>query len=228
MPARFPALLLCLSLTSVLATSLAGCSNRCAPQFRLASFSPDSGAVNVHKMAGDIDVKDAPNGADLATMGGNITVGSVSSFAKLSTMGGNIAVEHANGSVYAHTMGGTITFRQVNGPVNASTMGGDVTVHLNGSSSNRRDIELSSMGGAILLTVPKNFGMDVKIKLGYTHGHEDVRIVQHLGLTERQSTEWETHEGSPRKYLWASGRVGDGLNHVTIDTVNGDVILKQE
>ncbi len=228
MAARLPALLVCLLVMGGISLPLTGCSDVCAQQLRPVAYAPDSGAVNVHKMAGDIDVKDAPNGADLATMGVNITVGNVSSYAKLSTMGGNIVVEHANGSVHAHTMGGTITIRQVNGQVSASTMGGDVTVHQTGSSSNRRDIELSSMGGAILLTVPKDFGMDVKIKLGYTHGHEDVRIVQHLGLTERQSTEWETHGGSPRKYLYASGRVGDGLNHVTIDTINGDVVLKQE
>ena len=34
--------------------------------------------------------------------------------------------------------------------------------------------------------------------------------------------------GSPRKYIRAKGRVGSGLNHVVINTVNGDVILKQE
>jgi DUF4097 and DUF4098 domain-containing protein YvlB len=179
-------------------------------------------------MAGDIEVKDAPNGADVSTMGGNITVGSVSSYAKVKTMGGNIVVEHASGPVQATTMGGTITIRQVNGPVHASTMGGDVTVHMTGSSGSHRDIELSSMGGTILVTVPKDFGMDVRIKLGYTHGHENVRINQHLGLVETQSTEWETHGGSPRKYLYANGRVGDGSNHVTIDTINGDVILKQQ
>jgi len=87
---------------------------------------------------------------------------------------------------------------------------------------------LSSMGGAMLLTVPKDFGMDVRIKLGYTHGHENVRVIQHLGLTERQSTEWETHGGTARKYIYATGKVGDGLNHVTIETINGDVVLKQE
>src|SRR5215469_7304557 len=143
-------------------------------------------------------------------------------------MGGNITVEHANGSVHASTMGGIITIRQVDGPVHASTMGGDVTVHVTGSSGARRDLELSSMGGAMLLTVPKDFGMDVRIKLGYTHGHENVRIIQHLGLAERQSTEWESHMGTPRKYIYASGKVGDGLNHVTIETINGDVVLKQE
>ena len=228
MNARLSVLFLSLAATGVISTTLSGCSSVCAQRLHAATYAADSGPVHIHQMAGDIDVKDAPNGADLATMGGNIMVGNVSSHAKLSTMGGNIVVEHANGYVHAHTMGGTITIRQVDGPVHADTMGGDVTVHVTGSSGARRDIEMSSMGGTMLLTVPKDFGMDVKIKLGYTHGHEAVRIMQHLGLEERQSTEWETRLGTPRKYLWASGRVGDGLNHVTIETINGDVILKQE
>src|SRR5271165_587340 len=213
---------------TALALAAAGCSSACPGYFHHTVYAAESGVVDIHRMGGDIDVKDAPNGANLATMGGNITVGNVASFAKLSTMGGDISVDHASGSVEASTMGGKITIRQVDGPVHASTMGGDVTVHLTGASSAVRDIKISSLSGAILLTVPKDFGMDVKIKLGYTHGHEDVRIVQHLGLTERQSTEWETHQGTPRKYLYASGTVGDGRNHVTIETINGDVILKQE
>lgn len=228
MNARLSALFLPLASTGLISIALTGCSSVRAQQLHRASYSADSGPVHVHKMAGDIDVKDAPNGADLGTMGGNITLANVSSHAKLSTMGGNIVVEHASGPVHAHTMGGNITVRQVDGPVHVDTMGGDITVRVTGSSGARRDIEMSSMGGTMLLTVPKDFGMDVKIKLGYTHGHEAVRIIQHLGLTERQSTEWESHMGTPRKYLWATGQVGNGLNHVTIETMNGDVILKQE
>jgi DUF4097 and DUF4098 domain-containing protein YvlB len=108
-------------------------------------------------------------------------------------------------------------------------MAGEVTVHLTGASNGRRDIKLSSMAGAILLTVPKDFGMDVRIRLAYTKtSRQDFQVDQHLGLTERQTTDWDTSHGTPRKYIYVSGRVGDGQSQVTIDTVNGDVILKQE
>jgi len=138
MQTRLPALLLCLSVTGVISVSLTGCTGVCAQQrLHRAAYTTDSGPVHIHHMGGDIDVKDAPNGADLGTMGGNITVGTVSSYAKLSTMGGNIVVDRASGSVNASTMGGTITIRQVDGPVHASTMGGDVTVHVTGSSGAR-------------------------------------------------------------------------------------------
>lgn len=195
----------------------------------LAAAAPDTDRVSIHKMGGDIDVPDAPNGADLATMGGNIHVGKVGGSVSAKTMGGDIVIERAGGSVDVSTMGGKITLRQVSGAVHASTMSGDVTVHFTGASGEHREIHLSSLAGAILLTVPKDFGMDVRIKLEYTrNSSQDYRVDQHLGLTERQSTEWDTSRGTPRKYIYVSGRVGDGQNRVTIDTINGDVFLKQE
>jgi len=201
----------------------------CPPAQVLAAAAPESGRVNINKMGGDIDVPDAPDGADVATMGGNIHIGNVRHSLSAKTMGGNIVVEHADGSVEVSTMGGTITLRQVSGQVQASTMAGDVTVHLTGPSGDRRDIHLSSMSGVILLTVPKDYGMDVRIKLEYTrNSKQDFRVEQHLGLTERQTTEWDTSKGTPRKYIYVTGRVGDARNHVTVDTINGDVILKQE
>jgi DUF4097 and DUF4098 domain-containing protein YvlB len=185
--------------------------------------------VSVHKMGGGIDVASAPDGANLSTMGGDIHLGSAGPFAKIKTMGGDISVGHVLGSVDASTMGGKIDIGQASGAIHASTMAGDVTAHLTGSASGKRDVTLSSMSGAILLTVPKDFPMDVQIKLAYTKNSEGkYRVIQHLGLTERQTTEWDNHDGTPRKYIYVTGRVGSGGNTVKIDTINGDISLKQE
>jgi DUF4097 and DUF4098 domain-containing protein YvlB len=185
--------------------------------------------MHIEKMGGDIDVADAPNGAHFSTMGGNIHLGNAGSFAKLKTMGGNIAVDHANGAIDAATMGGKITISDAHDAIKASTMAGDITAHVVGNSSERHDIELSSKSGTIVLTVPKDFPMEVRIKLAYTRNAGDhFRIIDHVGLTQQETQEWDNSFGSPRKYILANGRVGSGLNHVTIDTINGDVILKQE
>lgn len=186
--------------------------------------------VSIHKMGGGIDVASAPDGADLATMGGDIHVGSAGAYLKAHTMGGDITIDHAGNAVDASTMGGKITVGQAGGPIKASTMAGDVTAHLTGSAKAERDVSLSSMAGAILLTVPKDYGMDVEIKLAYTENSEGkYRVIQHLGLSERQSTEWDTsHGGTPRKYIYVTGRVGNGQNRVKIETINGDIVLKQE
>jgi DUF4097 and DUF4098 domain-containing protein YvlB len=206
--------------------ALSGCAGSRITRVEAAA---DSGPVSIQKMGGDIDVGDAPDGANLTTMGGNIHVGSVGSYAKVKTMGGDIGIDRANASVDASTMGGKITLSAVNGPIQASTMAGDITAHVVGTSAGRRDIQLSSKGGTIVLTVPKDFSMDVHVTLAYTRAAGDhYRIINHMGLTQQETQDWDDSHGSPRKYIRAAGRLGSGLNHVTIDTVNGDVILKQE
>ena len=192
------------------------------------SSTSASGEVVVNKMGGGIDVANAPHGATLSTMGGGIHVGNVASFAKIKTMGGGVEVDHATGSVDVTTMGGGITINTAEGPVKATSMGGGITVRESGTSSQQRDIHLVSKGGTVELTVPKEFPMDVKITLAYTRTDRQYHIVQHAGLEVHESGVWDNSEGTPRKYIRAGGIVGTGLNRVTIETVNGDVILNQE
>lgn len=217
-------------LSAALPAVMAGCRDfdpRHGEGFSSGNTDP-SGEVTINKMGGGIDVANAPHGATLSTMGGGIHVGNVASFAHIKTMGGGVEIDHASGSVDATTMGGEITIGTSEGPVKATSMGGGITVREVGSSSQKRDIELSSKGGDIKLTVPKDFAMDVKITLAYTRTDHQYRITQHAGLEVRESDNWDNSFGRPRKYIRARGIVGSGLNHVTIETINGNVILNQE
>ncbi len=203
--------------------TLAGCG------IHPAEAASESGTVSIHKMGGDIDVADAPEGATLETMGGNVRLGNVTGHAKLHTMGGNITVERAHASIDASTMGGTVRIEDTNGAISASTMGGDVSAREVGSSSERRDIHLSSMSGTLTLVVPQDFPMEIHIKLTYTKNHEgQCRIIDKLGLKQQETKDWDSLHGTPRKVIRADGQTGNGLNKVTLETINGDVILKQE
>jgi DUF4097 and DUF4098 domain-containing protein YvlB len=217
-----------LLLAFALPAFLAGCRGHDSFGDGITSVKAGSGEVNITKMGGGIDVDDAPQGANLTTMGGGIHVRSVDVFARVKTMGGGIDIDHSTGTVDASTMGGGITIGTASGPIKASTMGGDIKVREVGSSSQERDIELTSKGGTIELTVPKDFPMDVRITLEYTRAFREYRIKQNAGLEVRESSDWDTSEGSPRKYIRAAGQVGNGMNRVTIKTINGDVILRQE
>jgi DUF4097 and DUF4098 domain-containing protein YvlB len=217
-----------LLLAGALPVVMVSCKSHTSFDDGVTSASTDSGEVNITKMGGGIDVGDAPQGANLTTMGGGIHLGNVAVFAKVKTMGGGIDIDRSTGTVDATTMGGGITIGTANGPVKASTMGGGIKVREVGSSTQERDIELTSKGGTIELTVPKDFPMDVRIVLAYTRTFHEYHIVQDAGLEVHETSEWDTSEGTPRKYIRAAGRVGSGLNQVTIKTVNGDVILRQE
>jgi DUF4097 and DUF4098 domain-containing protein YvlB len=187
-----------------------------------------SGEVHIAKMGGGIDVDSAPHGANLSTMGGNIHVGNVAGSATVKTMGGSIDIDQSTGPVDATSMGGEITISTANGPIKATTMGGDITVRETGSSAGERDIALSSNGGRIELTVPKDFPMDARITLAYTKADRGYHIEQHAGLEVSETGEWDNSHGTPRKYIRAAGQIGNGLNKVSINTINGDVILRQE
>ena len=216
-------------LTTLPLLLLTSCCGRSHHRGMTVVSAHSDGPLSIHQMGGDIDVKEAPQGASLETMGGNIRLGHVESAAKLHTMGGNITVDRAGASVDAQTMGGEIRINSAFGPIKASTMGGDISAKIVGTSNQQRNIELDSKGGTISLTVPRDFPMEIRVTLAYTkNSSREFSISEHLGLTQRVSPDWESGFGSPRKFIRATGRVGNGQNHVTINTINGDVILRQE
>jgi len=173
-------------------------------------------AVVISTMGGEVNVDDAPYGADLNTMGGEINVKSASQFVK------------------AKTMGGDITIGSVDGWVDAETMGGDVTVTMVGDpSKGRRDVRISSKGGDVTLTVPSGLSMDVDITISRTrewHRRSDERVPKiesDFSLKQEESKDWDDREGSARKYLRGRGTIGDGANKIRIETVNGSVYLRK-
>lgn len=162
--------------------------------------------VNINTMGGDIDVSDAPLGADVHTMGGDITIDS------------------ARDSVKAKTMGGDIRLGSVDGSVKATSMAGDVRVVVIGN----HDVDLTSMHGEITLIMPDGNDLDIEIELDYTkNSSRNYKIISDFPLDQSESADWDYDRGSPRKTIRAIGRVGGGSNHVKIRTVNGNVTLKK-
>ncbi|MDH3255306.1 MAG: DUF4097 family beta strand repeat-containing protein [Acidobacteriota bacterium] len=168
-------------------------------------------AVIISTMGGEIEIESAPAGAKLETMGGEIIVGSAGKF------------------VEAETMGGDIVIGSVDGWVKAETMGGDVKVTLVGDpQAGDRDIKLSSMGGEIHLTVPRNFSMNVDVEISYDAKSKRVpEIVSDFPLTieksEGETSFWRGRGSAVR----GSGSFNGGTNTVEIETVGGNVYLKQ-
>jgi DUF4097 and DUF4098 domain-containing protein YvlB len=167
--------------------------------------------------------------ANVKTMGGSITIDHADAPVDATTMGGNVTVNYASASVKTTTMGGEIQIKRAAGSVLASSLGGDVTAHLEDSSSAPRTVELTSKGGTITLFVPQDFPMEIHVTLAYTDkANRSYHIIDEVGLTQHSTSEWDSSQGSPRKYIYGDGRIGNGQNHVVIKTVNGDVLIKRE
>ena len=194
-----------------------------------------SGSVTGSSMGGNViqkrssgDGKSADE-VQISTMGGKLNVQEAPAGAVLSTMGGDIHVVSAKDHVKAKTMGGDIRIDSVDGWVDAETMGGNVQVKMIGDpSKGKRDVELVSLGGDIELTVPENLAMTVDVELAYTKGKSGRYSVQSdFPLKTEETDEWDYEDGSPRKYITATGKVGNGSHRIRIKTINGDVILKK-
>ncbi len=168
--------------------------------------------VSISTMGGNIDVNEAPAGADVHTMGGDIHIHSAAGFAK------------------ARTMGGSITIDAVDGWVDATTMGGDVAITMTGdpAAGLRRDVTIRSMHGDITLTVPSGLSMDFDIDLAFTRDSEkNYSIISDFAMNQETSPDWEENSGTLRKHIHGTGSIAGGKNRITIRTVNGDIYVKK-
>ena len=167
--------------------------------------------VTIKTMGGDINLDEAPYGADVKTNGGDITIKKAGKF------------------IIAKTNGGDIEIDEVDGWVEAKTNGGDVSVNMVDRGAYKdHAIELSSYGGEITLILPKNFSGQFDIELAYTkNARRKYKIISDFDIKSRESDNWDYDRGSPRKYIDGTGIVNDGKNKVRIKTINGDVIIKK-
>jgi DUF4097 and DUF4098 domain-containing protein YvlB len=167
--------------------------------------------VRISTMGGDINVDDAPAGAEVHTMGGDINIRRAAQFVKAKTMGGDIDIDAIDGWVQATTMGGDVTVTMVGDP-----------------EKGRRDVELVSMGGDITLTVPAGLSMEFDIELAYTkESRRNYKIINDFEMQQETSKEWTYERGSPRKYIYGTGSVAGGKNKIRIETINGNVYVKK-
>jgi DUF4097 and DUF4098 domain-containing protein YvlB len=160
-------------------------------------------------MGGNLEVEEAPNGAELKTMGGNVRVGRADKFVK------------------AHTMGGDIVIESVDGTVDAVTLGGNVTVTVAGTgAAGSHAVHLSSNAGELRLAVPADLAMDIDVQLFYTRDSKrHYRVHSDFPLKIEESVEWDASHGSPRKLIHATGRQGAASQRIELSTINGDVYI---
>jgi DUF4097 and DUF4098 domain-containing protein YvlB len=174
---------------------------------------------------------------ELESMGGDVRIVSAARGARVSTMGGSIRIESAREFVEAETMGGDIRIAEVDGRVEASTMSGDVEVRVVGSGGK---VELESMHGDIVLTLPAAFSGDFDVEIGYSRNSQGgYQIRSDFPLTQTRSAEWEydnrdrqhsrshNRDNEARKYIRGTGKSGSGQHGVTLSTINGNITIRR-
>ena len=173
--------------------------------------SGDGDAIRINTRGGDIDIDEAPYGAELHTNGGDITVRSADKFVSALTNGGDITIDQVDGTVEAHTNGGDVTVKLAQ-----NLAGGD------------HDIEISSNSGDIKLLVPADFSARYEIELAITkNSRKDYKIESDFDIKQEQSEDWDYDHGTPRKYIYGYGEFNDAANKIRIKTINGNITIKK-
>ena len=166
------------------------------------------GGIRMNSAGGGINLPEAPDGARVTTGGGPIVIGP------------------SAGEVYASTGGGSIDIGPASGSVEAHTGAGDVTITLTGAGSH--SVDVTSGRGQVVLVLPRDLSATLEIETAYTNnlGHK-TRIESELPLTITETTDWDSRQGTPRRYVRGRQVVGGGLGVIRVRTVNGNVILRR-
>jgi hypothetical protein len=182
---------------------------------------PRNYALQLRTSGGNLDVRSISANVRGSTSGGNVVVRSVSGTVKLhtsggdidaegldgatelGTSGGNVGVADTRGALDVHTSGGDIRLTNIDASVKADTSGGNVSA---GIRSNR-GISLSTSGGAISLSLPKDTGASLDAR---TSGG---RVSSALPLSSTENAD-ESH---------LRGALNGGGAQVLLHTSGGDI-----
>ena len=79
----------------------------------------------------------------------------------------------------------------------------------------------------MLLVLPAGFDGTIELETAYTERHGPTRITAPWEL-QRETTDWESRYGTPRRFVRARGSAGSGRGgHVLVRTVNGDIEVRE-
>jgi beta-lactamase regulating signal transducer with metallopeptidase domain len=168
----------------------------------------------------------ARSGISMSMAGGPISLAAAPDGARVTTGGGRIRIGQSGGEVYAMTGGGDIDIGPVTGSVEAHTGGGDVKIELKGAGAH--SVNVTSGRGEVVLVVPRDLDATLELETAYTNnlGHA-TRILSDFPLKTTETTDWDSREGTPRRYVRARQILGKGGAIIRVRTVNGNVVVNR-
>jgi hypothetical protein len=168
------------------------------------------GYLHITRAGGDVDLDDMPKGGEIRTGGGEIRVA------------------RGAGTIQAQTGGGDITVGPIAGSVSASTGAGDVTIRLGSVGGRGQSAQAWSGTGKVVVKLPADLNARFEIETAYTESFgRATKITSDWSLDRQPVTGWDDTEGTPRKFVRATGKAGNGEGYIHIQTVNGDIELKR-
>jgi DUF4097 and DUF4098 domain-containing protein YvlB len=195
-----------------------------------------NGKVTAETGGGSIEIQNGGQGANIETGGGSIELRHCNGRVKASTGGGSIDLGDIGGPVEIDTGGGTIHLSSAKGHVHAETGGGGIelmgvpsaraetgagpiTVKILNTGGERRDSELETSAGDIVVYLASDVAVNVRANVDLASGH---RITSDFADIHIHSEgEW----GS--KTMSAEGNLNGGGPTLKVHTTTGDISFKR-
>ncbi|MDQ6691083.1 MAG: hypothetical protein M3Z18_11295 [Gemmatimonadota bacterium] len=164
------------------------------------------------------------SGLRMSSGGGAIFLPAAPNGAHVTTGGGAVRVGPSGGEVYASTGGGPIDIGPASGSVEAHTGAGNVTIELTGAGTHT--IDVNSGKGQVALVLPAGLDATLDLETAYTDnlGHK-TNIVGDWPIQTTETPNWDSSQGTPRRYIRARQSIGRGGGVIRVRTVNGNIVL---
>ncbi|OUJ08636.1 hypothetical protein HK24_09135 [Gluconobacter sp. DsW_058] len=187
-----------------------------------------SGPLSIRSVSGDTDVSSSNGPVSVSTVSGDTQIGQIQGALQIKSVSGDITVAGAAGAAILMTVSGDAHLEKAAGDVTAKSSSGDQDITLI-SAPNARTALLESASGDITLHLPKGFGGTFDIQLRQGRSQKDFPLEQSLGLAVNVGP-WEKPSlvSSESRKIAASGKVGDGKDHVTLRNVSGTIRIVQD
>lgn len=192
------------------------------------SIGTSSGALSVRTVSGDIHIEQSKGLLDVRTVSGTLDVDQVGGSAEIRSASGNVTLDHADQSVSIRNMSGESTINHAVRDVMIRSVSGDTTLTLD-AATQARTIEIGTVSGDMTVHLSHGFGGTFDIRLKQRRTDKALPLEQSLGLTV-QTGNWEKESAGSEEVrtITATGKVGDGRDHVVIRSVTGTLKLIQD
>jgi beta-lactamase regulating signal transducer with metallopeptidase domain/DUF4097 and DUF4098 domain-containing protein YvlB len=178
---------------------------------------------------GKVKVGDKPAGfLHISRAGGTVDLDDVPQGGEIRTGGGDIRVAKGAGTIQAQTGGGDISVGPITGSVSASTGAGDVSLRLASVGGRGQSAQVWSGTGNVDVELPADLNATIELETAYTESFGRAANISSAWTIDRKPiTDWDATQGTPRKFVRATGKAGKGEGLVHIQTVNGDIQLRR-
>jgi DUF4097 and DUF4098 domain-containing protein YvlB len=168
------------------------------------------GPVAVETVGGNVEVLEAVEHCSLETVNGDITLGDCSGDISLTTVDGDVSCHRLEGTLRATITNGDVRLTgSMLRTINLRAINGDLTVET--SLATDGTYRLTSTNGEIRLLVPAGTGATVHMKTQDGDVRADLPTMQVISSDKRN---WH-------------GVLGGGGAHVYLESVNGDLRMRQ-